>query len=403
MNIINIFKRWTYCKLLFFFSIIAGWPCVFYLMGWLPHYIVNYVLLLFLTGGYVLYKNEFRLPGPIAAILLLQMLVWLLYVIIHGMDFAYFTRIFYLLICYFILEIQLSSNSSLFKVYNYWIVFQVIAGTIGFLLVLTGFLEPLFEFKEMDMRTGYCFGFFTTNTYYLGLVRNAGYFDEPGALANWGMFALVINKLFYYNKKIEIILIFGLISTLSLAYFIQILFYAFFFYRSRIKTIMPSVLIFILLLKVVSMSNKWIDKAIFGRMEYNEVSGTISGDNRQDLVVNTWGYFQKAPWLGNGASHIIEQSVRDKKFVGANVFTTLATDGVVGQIVVLLPFFFLYYFGRYDKKYKYAFWILIIGLLQRPYDNTQLLYPLLTNSLVLYAYLDNTVFYGNENATNSLA
>lgn len=88
------------------------------------------------------------------------------------------------------------------------------------------------------------------------------------------------------------------------------------------------------------MSNKWIDKAIFGRMEYNEVSGTISGDNRQDLVVNTWGYFQKAPWLGNGASHIIEQSVRDKKFVGANVFTTLATDGVVGQIVVLLPFFF---------------------------------------------------------------
>ena len=115
MNIINIFKRWTYCKLLFFFSIIAGWPCVFYLMGWLPHYIVNYVLLLFLTGGYVLYKNEFRLPGPIAAILLLQMLVWLLYVIIHGMDFAYFTRIFYLLICYFILEIQLSSNSSLFN------------------------------------------------------------------------------------------------------------------------------------------------------------------------------------------------------------------------------------------------------------------------------------------------
>lgn len=403
MNIFKILRSFTYSELLYYFSFIAGWPCVFYLMGWLPHYILNYVILFVLTGCYVFCKNEYRIPKPIAAILLFQIIVWVFYVIIHGMDFAYFTRIFYLLICYFILEIQLSSNSSLFKVYNYWIVFQVIAGTIGFLLVLTGFLEPLFEFKEMDMRTGYCFGFFTTNTYYLGLVRNAGFFDEPGALANWGVYALIINKLFNYSKKIEIILIFGLISTLSLAYFIQLLFYAFFFYRNKIKILIPSILVFVLLLKVVSASNERMDKAIFGRLEYNEASGKFKGDNRQDLVVNTWGYFQKAPWLGNGASHIIEQSVRDKKFVGANVLTNLATDGIVGQIVVLLPFFFLYYFGRYDKKYKYAFWILIIGLLQRPYDSTQLLYPLLTNSLVLYAYLDNTVFYGNENATNSLA
>lgn len=403
MNIFKILRSFTYRELLYYFSFIAGWPCVFYLMGWLPHYILNYVILFVLTGCYVFCKNEYRIPKPIAAILLFQIIVWVFYVIIHGMDFAYFTRIFYLLICYFILEIQLSSNSSLFKVYNYWIVFQVIAGTIGFLLVLCGVLEPLFEFEEMDKRTGYCFGFFATNTYYLGLVRNAVFFDEPGALANWGVYALIINKLFNYSKKIEIILIFGLISTLSLAYFIQLLFYAFFFYRNKIKILIPSILVFVLLLKVVSASNERMDKAIFDRLEYNEASGKFKGDNRQDLVVNTWGYFQKAPWLGNGASHIIEQSVRDKKFVGANVLTTLATDGIVGQIVVLLPFFFLYYFGRYDKKYKYAFWILIIGLLQRPYDSTQLLYPLLTNSLVLYAYLDNTVFYGNENATNSLA
>ncbi len=72
------------------------------------------------------------------------------------MDFAYFTRIFYLLICYFILEIQLSSNSSLFKVYNYWIVFQVIAGTIGFLWFLLDFWSPCLNLKD-DMGVFWCF------------------------------------------------------------------------------------------------------------------------------------------------------------------------------------------------------------------------------------------------------
>ena len=29
---------------LYFFALIAGWPCVFFLMGWLPHYTINYLL-----------------------------------------------------------------------------------------------------------------------------------------------------------------------------------------------------------------------------------------------------------------------------------------------------------------------------------------------------------------------
>ena len=101
MNIFKILRSFTYSELLYYFSFIAGWPCVFYLMGWLPHYILNYVILFVLTGCYVFCKNEYRIPKPIAAILLFQIIVWFFYVIIHGMDFAYFTRIFYLLICYF--------------------------------------------------------------------------------------------------------------------------------------------------------------------------------------------------------------------------------------------------------------------------------------------------------------
>ena len=40
----------------------------------------------------------------------------------------------------------------------------------------------------------------------------------------------------------------------------------------------PSILVFVLLLKVVSASNERMDKAIFGRLEYNEASGKFKGD-----------------------------------------------------------------------------------------------------------------------------
>ena len=98
------------------------------------------------------------------------------------------------------LEMQLSGERLGFvKTYNLWLAFQVVAGSIGFILVLVGILQPIFEFRELDMRPGYFFGLFTTNTYLGGFVRNAGFYDEPGTLAFWGMYALIINKLFVDN------------------------------------------------------------------------------------------------------------------------------------------------------------------------------------------------------------
>lgn len=62
-------------------------------------------------------------------------------------------------------------------------------------------IAAYFKFVEMDMRPGYFFGLFTTNTYFGGLVRNAGFYDEPGALAFWGIYALIINKMFVKTQK----------------------------------------------------------------------------------------------------------------------------------------------------------------------------------------------------------
>ena len=201
------------------------------------------------------------------------------------------------------------------------------------------------------------------------------------------MYALIINKLFVKNKKVEILLIIGLISTLSLAYFIQIAMYAFLFYKEQRRKLLPYVVAFIFALILISSFNEQMNDAIFGRMEYNEETGTFSGDNRSPMTKVCWDIFLEAPIIGQGAQHMLEISKERRVFVGANPNFTLATDGIVGQLIVWSPFFFLFGLRRFDKKYGCAFWILIVGFLQRPYDGTQLLYPLLSFTIVLQAYL----------------
>ena len=59
------------------------------------------------------------------------------------------------------------------------------------------------------------------------LTRVNGFFDEPGAFAFWGMFALLFNKLMFDNKKLEIIIMVSLLFTFSAAYFVLLPIYFF--------------------------------------------------------------------------------------------------------------------------------------------------------------------------------
>lgn len=377
-------------RLIYFFAFIAGWPCVLYLMGWLPHYTTNYLVLLGVAAFALLVRNRFSLPRPIFLLLFVQAVAWTLYSALHGMDSSYFTRILMLLITYLILELQYGGGEhrdDFLKEWNLWIVFQVAAGTLGFLLVLAGWLEPVFSFREMDGRPGYFFGLFTTNTFAEGLVRNAGFFDEPGCLAFWGVYALLINKLFVGNRKVELLLVFGLISTMSLAYFVQLILYVHFFYKRQRARLLPYLIVFAVALTWLSLRNEKMNEALFGRIEYNEQTGTIRGDNRSDLTRTCWELFKEAPLTGHGAQRLVDISQARHVFVGANPLLSFAADGIVGQLIIWTPFFFLFRLRRYDPKWGWTFWILMAGFMQRPYDCAQLLYPLLSMSIVLHAYL----------------
>lgn len=374
---------------IFFFSFIAGWPCVLYLMGWLPHYQTNYIVLLFFCFTYVLFHRLDSIPIAVKKILFFQILGWIFYSAIH-FDTSYFTRILLLVITFFILKMENDDGYSndFIKIYNGWILLQSICGFIGILLVLSGLLHPIFTFREMDFRMGYYFGLFTTNTYLGGLVRNAGFFDEPGALAFWGIYALLFNKLFIQNKKIEILLLVGLVSTLSVAYFIQVSFYILVFYRKQGWKVLLFVGIIYAAMKFISSYNDEMNTAIFGRLEYDDTTGSFRGDNRSELFARCWQIFCDYPIIGVGAQALLshEIAVVYGGFVGANFFFNWAADGLLGVAITYLPLFAIWQLGRIDKVYYGIAIILLVGFLQRPYDSTQLLYPLLTYTLFLHGY-----------------
>ncbi|ANQ47872.1 O-antigen ligase domain-containing protein [Flammeovirga sp. MY04] len=375
---------------LYFFALVAGWPCVFYLMGWLPFYKTNYILLFVLTGVVTLSKFTFRfVPKIITFIILLQILVWTFYSLFH-IDSSYLTRVFLLIITFSILGLQLNYKNKFefINVYNYWLAFQAIAGSIGFILVIFGLLKPISVFIEMDGRTGYFFGLFTTNAAFEGFSRNAGFYDEPGALAFWGVFALLLNKLFINNKKIEFLLLFGLISTLSMAFFIQVTIYLFLFYKKQRKKILLPLILFILVLKGLASFNEGLDSAIFGRFTVNEETGTFAGDNRSELMERCWRIFKTSPVTGVGATNLATVVSAKEGFVGANFFTNWASDGIIGVVVTYMPLLLLLIIGQRKRQYKYAVLIIFLGYLQRPYTDTQLLYPLTLYTLLLFAYLD---------------
>ncbi len=388
---------------IYFFSFIAGWPCVFYLLGWLPNYQINYIVLFGICFIFTILIGGEAIPSKMRNILYVQIFCWVFYSMIHQ-DTSYFTRILYLLITYMLLKMQYNDDNenNFVKIYDGWISLQAVCGTIGLILVTIGILTPLGFFTEMDGRRGYFFGLFTTNVYFGGLVRNAGFFDEPGAMACWGIYALLLNKLFVKNKVIEYALIIGLISTLSMAYYIQLAGYLLLFYRKRTWKLILIVVTIYMASRVIASYNTELSNAIFGRFEYNESTGKLAGDNRSDLVDTCWKIFCDYPIFGMGARALASsETAQTYGFVGANFFTGWAADGLIGAFVSYLPLIMIFQMGRFDKKYYGVGLILLIGFLQRPYDSAQLLFPLLTYSILLHGYMSESSIEDEDNLLES--
>ena len=173
-----------------------------------------------------------------------------------------------------------------------------------------------------------------------------------------------------------------------MAYFVQVATYFFFFYKNQRKNILLPVFFFLVVLKGLASFNEGIDIAIFGRFTINEQTNSLSGDNRFILMERCWRVFTTSPVIGVGAKNLATVVAAKEGFVGANFFASWASDGFLGVVITYIPLLFLLKLGQRKRQYKYAFIIILLGYFQRPYTDTQLLFPLSQYSLLLFAYLD---------------
>lgn len=343
---------------------------------------VIYFLILFVI--LVCKRNLIVFPKLFNYAYFIQIFCWSAYFVFHN-DSSYLTRIVLMLVVYMALLYAYNSCKGLLlflKLFNGLIIIMAIGGTLCFFLVLFEVVTPVFDFSNVDGRTAYCFGLTCTNTYVGNLIRYGGYFDEPGAMANWGMFALLFNKLFIKNQKYENALVICLFFTLSLAYYIQLFFYFFLFAKNRKKRLIQLIcgiaLIVLGLSQTKGTQYEDIYRLTVQRFEFDDSKNKIAGDNRSNLSALAKEQFLSAPILGVGAKKLDEIG-----YMADNPYEILAKDGIVGEIVTYLPLLLILYVGLQKRPdYICAVFILFLGYLQRPF-HVDFIHPIMLYLLTI--------------------
>ena len=142
-----------------------------------------------------------------------------------------------------------------------------------------------------------------------------------------------------------------------------------------------------ILLNGISMSNDDYYKSTIGRLEYDEETGSIKGDNRINQLEEAGRIFKMSPIIGVGASNLGKLADKTKD-ISSNIISSMAADGVFGIIIVYLPLLLLFRLGMIDKKYLYSAIILSLGYYQRPFSPVFLINVIVLYSMILYAYID---------------
>lgn len=320
------------------------------------------------------------LPVVFWVICFIQGFVWLFYAILHS-DTSYISRLFFIVYSCVLITALFKKDAlySFGKVLNYWLAIQGVLGCIAFILFFNGLLSSAVDFEIQGTGRPAAFYYITCSNMTIGnVMRVAGFFDEPGALAFWGVYSLVYNKLFYNDKRIEYILLFTLLFTLSAAYFVQLVLYVLFFYTGQIKKnfifLIIAVGLVFFALNFVSQ-NEFLSELTTERFQGGEIRS-----GRYDLSEMAKEQFYNNPVFGNGAKRIDEIA-----YMGDNPYEILAKDGIVGLIVVYLPLFALA-LRFHNKKLLLGILIIAAGYLQRPF-HVNLMHSVYLYSFFILSYL----------------
>lgn len=301
---------------------------------------VDYTLLL-LCGLLLLFLILFReskyfIDLPLFVVLSFQILFWSLQLLFR-LDLSYLSNVFQCLIVMLIAMVyySLSNRINLLKSYISIIEYMCIGGGIAFLLTLIFNMPPLFQYINHDGRLGRCFVVSCTNIYYsfagFSLIRFSGYFDEPGALCFYVMYALIINLLISKKGSTEYILLLFPLLTFSLAHMITSVLYLILFKIKRLKSALFIGFIFSTLyfsiLSTKGTQYEQIYNLSIGRLEVS-ANGEIKGDTRSDLYKISENYFINNFYFGKGKTFFVDNNI----YVGSNFWGIGALYGIFGYL-----------------------------------------------------------------------
>lgn len=383
----NVFSQFSLPIVIVYCILLLLYPFVFNRLITLPSESVLMVVGLFVVAlaNISSKKAKVKLTPILTTCIVVQLFTWFLYFFIHN-DSSYLSRCFILVLVSIILFLLERTNNTgrFINVWIYMICLFAVGALLTFILYFAGIINPLIVTENIDGRTMYCFGLTCSNFVVGNIIRPAGYFDEPGALAYWGIIAILFNKLFIKNSKVEIFTIICLFSTLSAAYFVQIALYFIFFYARNIKNVIVPI---ILIVGVVIFGYfKVSDNEIAQRYTTERFEGGTLHTSRTELSKMAKQKFESSPIFGVGAKEL------EKEYMADNPYEIPAKDGIIGLIITYLPLILIIIkYGLRHKDVIFACIILAAGYLQRPF-HVNVLHCLMLYLFVILVYR----FYGNN-------
>lgn len=354
--------------LLVWITLTSTFPFMFYTWPYHPYKILTFVCLS-LMSVFIIQRKKIWLSKNLVILIGIQITFFFTIALLFS-EYRLINNIVQLFSCIIIL-IYINGFIGLenfAKSYIYVMVYMGIGGVLAlFIHVLIG-IDPLLIVQYSATGTTYFLGLTTTNDYYnlegLRFIRFAGFFDEPGAFALFAFFALLINKLYFNNKKHEFLLIFTTVFTFSMAFYIVVFVYFILFY---LKKTYIKIWLFILALLIIlySFFSTYtgndnfliaIKQNTFERFE-EDGSGDFKGNNRATSMKA-----DKATFLENPCWGVVDS----KKVHGSNIYSILASFGIFGSVFyyILLLYGIALIFLITDKA---SFWtaikiMILIGL-----------------------------------------
>lgn len=222
-----------------------------------------------------------------------------------------------------------------------------------------------------------------------GFRRFNGPFHEPGHLGMMSAFLLFANQFDFKKKRHLWVIVLSIILSLSLAGYV-LAFMGFImirFYQGKIR--LARLLLFAFLFGVVYLGamfynggDNTLNNAIFARLQYDESTGSISGDNRaSDLMMDYYLYMMQGDMhtLLNGYDADTVEIMMEKGGRGVGFVYWMVLYGVIG-VIAAAAFYLYFMLTSQERRYaNLSFVMICLMFVQRSY-------PFWTSWVILYVY-----------------